>query len=157
MSHATTMHATVPKWNVRGGVIAAFVFGIVGAVSAALGVLLLNTAAHWNDATFHKDFAAGQIWNLESAILPMFGCSAVLAAAGWLRYGVRPPVRFIRALGIVTFSTVCVWTWLSLAGLSPVPMKSLPTALITPAEFFYLAAVPAFVACLATLWQARCS
>jgi hypothetical protein len=155
MSQVPIAIATATKWDVRGGVMAALGFGIVGGVSAALGVLLLSIAAHWNDPTFQKDFAAGHIWSLEIAIFPMVASSAVLAAAGWLRYGIRPPLRFVLALGTVTFGTICIWMWLSAAAISAGRVKSISTELITPAEFFLLTTPPAVVALLATIWSTR--
>jgi len=155
MSTPPIAAATPTHLNVRAGLVAAIAGGMLGALSAALAVLLFSVAAHWYDAMFQKDLAAGRIWTVDIAIGPIVGCSAAMAAAGWLTYAIRPSMRFVLSLGIVVCGTVFIWMWLSVAEITPYRMKSHPPALITLSEFFYLVMPPALTAILATFWRIR--
>jgi hypothetical protein len=151
MSSATA--ETPATWNICGGLIAAFAWGIFGSVAAALAVLILKCAAQWDDPTFVRDLRAGQVWSLEIAILPMIGCSAIFAAAGWVAKAMQPPTRMFSALAMVASGSMPTYLFLTLSGLVWQRPKMLPPALIHPPEFFALVIPPLIVAACATYWR----
>ncbi len=143
---------TTPSWNVRQGISAAVVWGIFGCVAAALAVLILKCAAHWNDPTFVRDLRSGLVWRWEIAIFPMIGCSAVFAASGWIA-AIQPPLRMFSAIATVAGGSLATYLFLALTGLVWQRPKMLPPALIHPPEFVALVVPPLIVAAFATYWR----
>lgn len=137
-------------WNVRKALLAAFSWGTFGSVAAALAVLVFACSERWNDPTFAKDLRAGQVWRLEDAIHPMFGCGVIFATAGWVAHAIQPSQRFAYSLAIVASSSVAIYMFVGCTGLIMPRSKLAPPALIYPPAFFLLVLTPLAVGALAT-------
>jgi hypothetical protein len=147
--------ATVPNLNLRDATMAAFRWGAIGSIAAAIAVAVFGALERWYDLTLLFEYREWMNWCFQNAIWPVLGSAVVFAGAGWVA-NVTVPIRSLAlSLFLVTSGSLVLWTLLGAAEITPRRYKSVEHPAIYPSEFLVLVTPPILVA--AVLTSLRCT
>jgi hypothetical protein len=148
------MNTTAPisdgKLNIRDGVQAAILWGLLGAIAATIVVAGVELSERWLLVTelgeYHQWFQA----TLASAMWPMIGAGVVFASAGWVAGSAQPRVGIGSPLVIILLVSLAAWFIIGISEILPQRLKSIDHPQIYISEFLSMILPPLVVAVLLT-------
>jgi hypothetical protein len=124
----------------------ALLFGIIG-FAAPIFMVVVFTVLGWlinGTREFDRNYDMRRL--SETLIFPAVGTAWVFAGTGWAVFAPHRKHRFLRALLVITFTSIPFWYLLAFLGMSPRRYKGMEHPLIFPSEILLFAIPPLIIA-----------